>query len=183
MHVRPVCKSRPIPWNKGLLVGQKKPLQPSTFGRFAFDWRSPRCGEIFPCSIWRSIANFARVIWSNCVSTKYVLALGSEFERRSFKRRQADPYNSRLRSRQGLPWRSGYDRSGRPALDISSPADCMQTLTYPPDNILDWCTAGLIASVWNHDRSWHVSDLMLSPSDVCASGQADVAQDRAQVQK
>jgi integrase len=28
MHVRPVCKSRPIPWNKGLLVGQKKPLQP-----------------------------------------------------------------------------------------------------------------------------------------------------------
>jgi integrase len=28
MLTRPVCKSRPIPWNKGLLVGQKKPLLP-----------------------------------------------------------------------------------------------------------------------------------------------------------
>ncbi len=28
MLVRPVGKSRPLPWNKGLLVGQKKPLQP-----------------------------------------------------------------------------------------------------------------------------------------------------------
>jgi len=28
MLVRPVGKNQPLPWNKGLLVGQKKPLQP-----------------------------------------------------------------------------------------------------------------------------------------------------------
>jgi hypothetical protein len=28
MLVRPVGNNQPLPWNKGLLVGQKKPLQP-----------------------------------------------------------------------------------------------------------------------------------------------------------
>jgi hypothetical protein len=44
---------------------------------------------------------------------------------------------------------SGYEFSARLVLDMSSRADFMHALTYPPDNIPGWCIAGLIASVWN----------------------------------
>ena len=56
-------------------------------------WNS--CGATLHSLIWRSIANFARAIWSNFASTKYALARESWIERQSFKRRQADPCNSR----------------------------------------------------------------------------------------
>jgi integrase len=42
----------------------------------------------------------------------------------------------------------GYERSELLALDISSRADLMHALTYPPDNMPGWCIAGLMASVW-----------------------------------
>ena len=40
MLVRFIGRDHPRPWNKGLLVGQKRPLQPNTSGLFAFGSRS-----------------------------------------------------------------------------------------------------------------------------------------------
>ena len=39
MLVRPVGKKEPLPWNRGLLVGQKKPLQPKHVWSEALDRR------------------------------------------------------------------------------------------------------------------------------------------------
>ena len=47
----------------------------------------------------------------------------------------------------GPPSKSGYEFSARLVPDISSRADFMHALIYPPDNIPGWCIAGLIASV------------------------------------
>ena len=48
MLVRFVGRDHPRPWNKGLLVGQKKPLEPKHVGRFAFGSRLHACGATLP---------------------------------------------------------------------------------------------------------------------------------------
>ena len=62
-------------------------------------------------------------IWSNFASTKYPQVQRSGTERQSSKRRRAGQCSSRLRSRRGLPSKSGYEFSARLVLDISSRAD------------------------------------------------------------
>jgi hypothetical protein len=147
MLVRFVGRDHPRPWNKGLLVGQKKPLQPKHV------WSIRVRLEI--AHMWRDLALFNLAIdsklracdWSNFASTKYAQVQWSGTERQSSKRRRADQCSSRLRSRRGPPSKSGYEFSARLVPDISSRADFMHALTYSPDNIPGWCIAGLIASI------------------------------------
>jgi len=114
--------------------GRKSHSSPSTFGPFAFGLRSRACGAILRSLIWRYTASFAPAIWSNFASTKYAQVKRSGTERQSFKKRRADRCNSRLRSRRGPLSKFGYGCSGQLALDISSRADFMHALTYPPGN-------------------------------------------------
>jgi hypothetical protein len=111
MDARPV-KDRSRPWNRGLLVGRKRPLQPKHVGLFAFGLRSHARGANLRSLLWRSTASFAHAIWSNFASR----------------------CNARLQSRRGPPSKSGYGCSRQLALDISSRADFMHALTYPPGN-------------------------------------------------
>src|ERR1700675_1137889 len=71
-------------------------------------------------------------------------------EQQSPKRRQVDQSSLRSRSSRGVPLEPGYQCSGLRVPDISSQADLMDALTYPPDNMPGWCIAWLIASVWKH---------------------------------
>jgi hypothetical protein len=95
MLARPVGLDHSRPWNKGLLVGQKKPSNPNTFG-------PSRSVEI--ARMWRDLALFNLAIDSqlracdlvNFVSTKYVQVRGSGIERQSFTGRRADQCNSKI---------------------------------------------------------------------------------------
>ena len=135
MLVRFVGRDHPRPWNKGLLVGQKKPLQPKHV------WSIRVRLEI--ARKWRDLALFNLAIDSKLRACDLVKLRVDEVCSGARIRDRA-----RLRSRRGPPSKSGYERSERPALDISSQADFMHALTYPPDNMPGWCIAGLIASVW-----------------------------------
>jgi hypothetical protein len=64
----------------------------------------------------------------------------------------------------------GYERSERLALDISSRADFMHALTYPPDNMPGWCIAGLIASVWKKSPMVPIRSLIPEPCTKPARG-------------
>lgn len=103
MLVRPVGKNQPPPWNKGLLVGQKKPLQPKHV------WSIRVRLEV--AHMWRDLALFNLAIDSKLRACDLVklrideICSGarSEIERQSFKTRQVDPYNSRSRSKRWPP--------------------------------------------------------------------------------
>ena len=127
MLVRPVGHDHPRPWNKGLLVGQKKPLQPKHV------WSIRVRLEI--ALTWRDLALFN---WDRQQASRIrfgqTSVQRSGTERQSFKKRRADRCNSRLRSRRGPPSKFGCGCSGQLALDISSRADFMHALTYPPGN-------------------------------------------------
>src|ERR1700736_4656039 len=146
MLVRPVGQDHPRPWNKGLLVGQKKPLKPKHV------WSSRVRLEI--ARTWRDLALSNLAIDSKLRACDLVklrideVCSGAKVRDRAtvVKKRRADRSNSRLRSRRGPPLKFGYECSGRPALDISSRADFVHALTYPPDNMPGWCIAGLTAS-------------------------------------
>lgn len=45
------------PWNKGRLVGQKRPSSPRKYGISGPGFKSKRVGVTSPCSTWRSTAN------------------------------------------------------------------------------------------------------------------------------
>jgi len=95
MLVRSIGKNHLLPWNKGLLVGQKKPLQPKHV------WSIRVRLEV--AHMWRDLALLNLAMDSKLracdlvtlASTKYALARRSGIERQSFKRRRADPWNSR----------------------------------------------------------------------------------------
>ena len=65
MRVRPVGRDQ-RPWNKGLLVGQKNPLEPKHVWSIAFALKSHGRGATLPSLTWQSTVNFAAVTWSNC---------------------------------------------------------------------------------------------------------------------
>jgi len=132
MLARPDGRDHPRPWNKGLLAGQKKPLQPKHV------WSIRVRLEI--ARMWRDLALF-----NLAIDSKLRLRFGQTSRRRSMLRckdpgpsdnqkRRADRCNSRLRSRRGPPSKFGYGCSGQLALDISSRADFMHALIYPPGN-------------------------------------------------
>src|SRR5882757_4583036 len=113
MHARFVGRDHPGPWNKGLLVGQKKPLRPKHV------WSIRVRLEI--AHMWRDLALFNLAIDSKLracdlvklASTKYPQVQWHGTERQLSKRRRADQCSSRLRSRRGPPSKSGYEFSAR----------------------------------------------------------------------
>jgi len=126
MLVRFVGRDHPRPWNKGLLVGQKKPLQPKHV------WSIRVRLEI--ARMWRDLALFNLAIDSKLRACDLVklrideVCSGSMVRDRATvvqKKRRADQCSSRLRSIRGLPSKSGYEFSARLVPDISSRADFM----------------------------------------------------------
>jgi len=103
----PVDKDLPRPWNKGLLVGQKKPLQPKHVWSIRVRLEISRK--------WRDLALFNLAIDSKLRACDLVKLRLDEvcsgarcgIEQQSFKRRRADQSNSRSRSRQGSPLKLG----------------------------------------------------------------------------
>jgi hypothetical protein len=148
MLVRFVGRDHPRPWNKGLLVGQKKPLQPKHV------WSIRVRLEI--AHMWRDLALFNLAIDSKLRACDLVelrideVCSGAMVRDRAtiVQKKTGRPVQSRLRSRRGPPL-FGYECSGQRVLNIFSLADFIRALTYPPDNMPGGCIAGLIPSVWN----------------------------------
>jgi hypothetical protein len=145
MPARPVDRCQQ-PWNKGLLVGQKKPLEPKHVWSIRVRLeiaRSMRDLMIFNLAI---DSKLAPVIWSNCDWTTFAREQMCGVERLLSKRRQVDQFSSRSRSSRGIPLKLGYQRCGPPAPDTSSQLEFMLVLTFQPANMPGWCIAGSRAS-------------------------------------
>jgi len=146
MLVRFVGRDHPRPWNKGLLVGQKKPLQPKHV------WSIRVRLEI--AHMWRDLALFNLAIDSKLRACDLVklrideVSSGATVRDRAtvVQKKTGRPVHFEI-TEQTRPAKSGYEFSARLVPDISSRADFMHALTYPPDNIPGCCIAGLIASV------------------------------------
>ena len=117
-------------WNKGLLIGQKKPLEPKHV------WFVRVRLEI--ARSWRDLVIFNLAIDSKLRACDLVVKLrlddicsGCGIEQRSFKRRQVDQSSSRSPSSREAPLKPGYQYSGPLAPDISSQVDFTQGPTYP----------------------------------------------------
>jgi hypothetical protein len=143
MLVPPVGRDQ-RPWNKGLLVGQNKPLEPKHVWCIRVRLEIARS--------WRDLVIFNLAIDSKLRACDLVklrlndICSGAKVRQRSFKRRQVDQSSSRSRSSRGAPLKPGYQCSGPLAPDISSQVDFIQGPTYLPANMPGWCIAGLKAS-------------------------------------
>src|SRR3984893_18150141 len=141
MLVRSVRRDQ-RPWNKGLLIGQKNPLEPK---------------HVWSIRVRLEIARARRdlVIFNLAIDSKLrawdlvklrlddISSGAKEPHRaRSSNRRQVDQSSSRSRSSRGVPLKLGYQCSGPPVPDISSQLDFMQVLTYQPANMLGWASLG-----------------------------------------
>jgi hypothetical protein len=110
------------PWNKGLLIGQKKPLEPK---------------HVWSIRVRLEIARSRRDL--------AICGVGQ----RSCKRRQDGRSSLRSRNSPEIPSKRGYHCSGPRALDTSSQADFMPAPTYQPANMRGWCIDGSRASAWS----------------------------------
>ena len=134
MLTRSVCKSRPLPWNKGLLVGQKKPLLPKHV------WSIRVRLEV--AQMWRDLSLFNLAIDSKLRACDLVnlrvdeVCLGGRVRDRAtvVQKKTGRPVQFEITEQTRTSLIPGCDHSGRPALDTSSRADFMPALTYPPDN-------------------------------------------------
>jgi hypothetical protein len=140
----PACpiSRRQRPWNKGLLIGQKKPLEPKHV------WSIRVRLEI--AGSRRDLAIFNLAIDSKLRACDLVklrlddICSGAKcaIGQRSSKRRLVDQSNSRSRSSRGIPLKPGCQCSGLPVPGLCFQVDFMQVRTYPPANVPDWCIAG-----------------------------------------
>jgi len=130
MLVRPAGRDQ-RPWNKGLLIGQKKPLEPKHVWSIRVRLEIARS--------WRDLVIFNLAIDSKLRACDLVKLrsddICSGIEQRSFKRRQVDQSSSRSRSSRGAPLKPGYQNFRALAPDISSQVDFTQGPTYPPVNM------------------------------------------------
>ena len=143
MSARPI--KRLLPWNKGLLVGQKKPLEPKHVWSIRVRLeiaRSRRDLAIFNLAIDSKLRACDLVR----LRGRFVRELMSGDEQLSCKRRQADLSSSRSRSLLGVPLKPGCQCFGLPAPDFFSQVDFMRALTYQLGSMPGWCTAGSRAS-------------------------------------
>jgi hypothetical protein len=148
MPVRPIDKGQ-RPWNKGLLVGQKKPLEPKHVWSIRVRLevaRSRRDLVIFNLAIDSKLraCDLVKLRLDDICSGAKV-----RHEQRSSKRRQVDQSSSRSRNSRGPPLKPGYHCSEPLVPDISFLVDFMQVLTYQSANMPGWCIAGLKASAWS----------------------------------
>ena len=145
MPACPVGRGRQ-PWNKGLLVGQKKPLEPKHVWSIRVRLESRGQFVTLRSLTSQSTVNFAPVTWSNYDWTTFAREQMCVVEPLLSKRRQVDQFSSRFRSSRGIPLKPCYQCSGQLVPDICSQADFMRALTYQSANMLGWCIVGLKAS-------------------------------------
>jgi hypothetical protein len=143
--VRPIGRDQ-RPWNKGLLIGQKKPLEPKHVWSIRVRLEIARS--------WRDLVIFNLAINSRLRACDLVklrfddICLAAEVRHRAtiVQKKQVDQSSSRSRSSRGASLKPGYQCSGALVPDISSQVDFMQGPTYPPVNMHGWCIAGWKAS-------------------------------------
>ena len=141
MSVHPTSTSR-RPWNKGLLIGQKKPLEPKHV------WSIRVRLEI--AGSRRDLAIFNLAIDSKLRACDLVklrlddICSGSEVRHRAtiVQKKLVDRSNLRSRSSQEIPLKLGCPCSGLPVLDFSFQVDFVQVLTFLPANMPECCIAG-----------------------------------------
>ena len=118
------CNQPPVPrrdpWNKGRLIGQKRPL----CGRSGSGSRWSAEPATSPCSTSRSTANSGAAISCGCRSTMSASAAGSVTARPSFRRRRAGRCSSRLPSRPLL-----LSASGSPPSMLARAGICSQAFS------------------------------------------------------
>jgi hypothetical protein len=145
MFVRSVGRDQ-RPWNKGLLIGQKKPLEPKHVWSIRVRLEIARS--------WRDLVIFNLAIDSKLRACDLVklrlddICAGSKVRHRAtiVQKKTGRPVQFEIteQSRNSVE-APGYRRSGLPAPDISSQVDFTQGPTYPRANMPDWCIAGLKA--------------------------------------
>jgi integrase len=142
MPARPVGR-RQRPWNKGLLVGQKKPLEPKHV------WSIRVRLEIARSK--RDLAIFNLAIDSKLRGCDLVKLRLEDICSRTNVRRRA----TIVQQKTGRPVQFEISEQSRNSVeawlpiqvrDISFPADFMQVLIFQPANMPGWCIAGLKAS-------------------------------------
>ena len=122
MLVRPVGKVQ-RPWNKGLLIGQKKPLEPKHVWSIRVRLEIARS--------WRDLVIFNLAIDSKLRACDLVklrlddICSGAKVRHRAtiVQKKTGRPASSRSRNSRGAPLRPGYQCSGPLASDISSQVD------------------------------------------------------------
>jgi hypothetical protein len=148
MPLRPVERCQ-RPWNKGLLIGQKKPLEPKHV------WSIRVRLEIAQSR--RDLAIFNLAIDSKlraCDLVKLRLddvcsGANVRVEQQSCRRRQVGRSSLRSRSNREIQLKRCYQCSGQPVPDICSQVDSMLVLTDPSANMPGWCIAGWKALAWS----------------------------------
>ena len=145
MPARPVDRCQQ-PWNKGLLVGQKKPLEPKHVWSIRVRLeiaRSMRDLVIFNLAIDSKLraCDLVKLRWTTFAWEQMCCV-----ERLLSKRRQVDQSSSRSRSSRGIQLKPGYQHCGPPAPATSSQLEFMPVLTFQSASMPGWCTAGLKAS-------------------------------------
>ena len=145
MLVRPVGRDQ-RPWNKGLLIGQKKPLEPKHVWSIRVRLEIARS--------WRNLVIFNLAIDSKLRACDLVklrvddICLGARVRHRAtiVQKKTGRPVQFEITEQSRGPLRPGYQCSGPLAPDISSQVDFTQGPTSPPVNMPGWCIAGLKAS-------------------------------------
>src|SRR5580698_418154 len=146
MPVRRVSPS-PQPWNKGLLVGQKKPLEPKHVGSIRV--------RLEIALSKRDLAIFNLAIDSKLRACDLVklrlddVCLGNNVRHRAtiVQKKTGRPVQFEIteQSRSSIG-ELGYQCSGQVAHDICSQVDFMPALTYQRANIHGWSIIGSRAS-------------------------------------
>jgi hypothetical protein len=140
---------RQQPWNKGLLIGQKKPLEPRHVWSIRIRLeiaRSKRNLVIF------NLASDSKLRACDLVKLRLDdVCSGPNVRRRAqlYKRRQGGQSSLRFRNSREVRLKPGYQCSALPAPDISSQADFAPALTFRPTNTPGWWELGLEASAWS----------------------------------
>ena len=148
MLVRPIGRNQ-RPWNKGLLIGQKKPLEPTHV------WSIRVRLEIAHSR--RDLAIFNLAIDSKLRACDLVklrlddICSGTNVRRRAtiVQKKTGRPVQFEITSSRRVQLKRGYHPSGRPARVISFQVDFVQGPIYQPANMHGWCIAGLKASAWS----------------------------------
>ena len=134
------------PWNKGLLIGQKKPLEPKHVWSIRVRLeiaRSRRDLVIFNLAIDSKLraCDLVKLRLDNICSGANVRHRATIVQKKTGRPVQFESTESR-----GPPLKPGYHCSERLVPDTSFQVDFMQVLTYQSVNMPGWCIAGLKAS-------------------------------------
>jgi hypothetical protein len=136
MSARPTAKTQQ-PWNKGLLVGQKKPLEPKHV--WSIRVRLELAGSKRDLAIF-NLAIDSKLRASDLVKLRLDdIFSGSKVRNRAtiVQKKTGRLCNSKSQSNQGIPLKPACQCSELTARDFSFQVVFMQASTYPPANMLD----------------------------------------------